>query len=340
MMRFQSDNVASAHPAVLDALAAANAADTGYDGDALSKSLNGRFSDLFETEVQAHWIATGTAANSLALASLCPPYGSIIAHEHSHIQNDECGAPEFYTHGAKLLLATGDGAKLTPETIATRAGSVPNDVHWAQPHAVSITNASEFGCVYSAQETAAIGDLCRSRGWGFHLDGARFANAVATLDATPADLAWRAGVDILSFGFVKNGGMNAEALVFFNLEKAAAFGAMRKRAGHLQSKGRFAAAQILALLDQDRWLTNARAANAGASKVAQAAASRLAAPTQANEVFVLMNTDEAAALRGQGFGFYDWGGIMARFVVSWDQPQTEIDALAEALVALGPLGPD
>ncbi len=333
-MRFLSDNAASAHPAVLDALSTANAPDVGYDGDALSKSLNSRFSDLFEADVTAYWIATGTAANSLALASLCPPYGSIICHEQSHIQNDECGAPEFYTHGAKLLLAGGDEAKLTPETISVRSASIPNDVHWAQPHAVSITNASELGCVYSAEETAAIGDLCRSKGWGFHLDGARFANAVAALGTAPADLTWRAGVDILSFGFVKNGGMNAEALIFFNREKAAAFAAMRKRAGHLQSKGRYAAAQILALLDQDRWLANARAANAGAAVLAQAAATRLVAPTQANEVFIRLDLAEADALRAQGFAFYDWSEDMARFVVSWDQPQAEIDALAAALQAL------
>ncbi len=329
-MRFLSDNVASVHPAVFEALAAANAPDAGYDNDALSKSLNRRFSDLFETDVQAFWIATGTAANSLALASLCPPYGSIIAHEESHIQNDECGAPEFYTHGAKLMLAGGDGAKLTPEAISARAASVPADVHWAQPHALSITNATEYGCVYSAEETAAIGELCKSKGWGFHLDGARFANAVAALDASPADLTWRAGVDILSFGFVKNGGMNAEALVFFSPKRAAAFGAMRKRAGHLQSKGRFAAAQLCAMLDNDIWLANAHAANAGAKILAAAAAPRLVNPVEANEVFIRLSPTEAAALREAGFAFYDWADGEARFVVSWDQPRDEIDALASA----------
>jgi threonine aldolase len=333
-MQFLSDNVARVHPAVLDAILAANAPDAGYDNDALSKSLDGAFSDLFEASVTAHWIATGTAANSLALACLCPPYGGIITHEAAHIQNDECGAPEFYTHGAKLLLAGGEGAKLTPESIAARADAIPADVHWAQPHAVSITNASELGCVYSGEETAAIGALCRARGWGLHLDGARFANAVAALGAHPADLTWRAGVDILSFGFVKNGGMNAEALIFFKPEQAAAFGAMRKRAGHLQSKGRFAAAQLLALLKEDRWLDNARAANMGATTLAAAAGARLAVPAQANEVFVRLSPSEAAALRARGFGFYDWEGGLARFVVSWDQAQQEIDALAAALVQI------
>jgi threonine aldolase len=335
-MRFLSDNVAGVHPAVFEALAAANAPDAGYDHDALSRSLDARFSELFGAPVRAFWIATGTAANSLALASLCPPHGSIICHEHSHIQNDECGAPEFYTHGAKLLLAGGAGARLTPEAITARAASIPADVHWAQPHAVSLTNATEYGCVYSAAQTAAIAELCRSRGWGLHLDGARFANAVATLGVAPADLSWRAGVDILSFGFVKNGGMNAEALIFFRPDQAAIFGALRKRAGHLQSKGRFAAAQILALLKDDLWLANARAANAGAAALARAAGDRLVCPTQANEVFIKLSRTEAAALRAQGFAFYDWAPGEARLVVSWDQPQFEIAALAAALAALGP----
>jgi threonine aldolase len=333
-MNFMSDNIASAHPAVLDAMLAANAPDTGYDGDALSRALDQRFSDLFETAVAAHWITTGTAANSIALASLCPPHGSIICHADAHIQNDECGAPEFYTHGAKLLLVDGPGAKLTAPAVAARVADIPQAVHWAQPHAVSITNASEYGCVYSAAETAEIGALCRAKGWGLHLDGARFANAVASLGASPADLSWRAGVDILSFGFVKNGGINAEALIFFDAGRAAAFGAMRKRAGHLMSKGRFAAAQLLALLDDDRWLNNARAANRGAARLAAAAPDRLVCPAQANEVFLRLAGPEAAALRAQGFGFYEWAPEQIRLVVSWDQPAAEIDALASALAAL------
>lgn len=333
-MQFLSDNVASVHPAVLEAIVAANAPDAGYDNDRLSKQLDARFSDIFETAVKAYWISTGTAANSLALACLCPPYRAIITHEEAHIQNDECGAPEFFTHGAKLLLAGGEQAKLTPTAISARAAQIPADVHWAQPHAVSITNATELGCVYSAGETAEIGALCRDKGWGLHLDGARFANAVASLDAHPADLTWRAGVDILSFGFVKNGGMNAEALIFFNPDQAAAFAAMRKRAGHLQSKGRFAAAQLLALLDNDIWLDNARSANRSAKALAEAAGARLAAPAQANEVFVTLSREEAAKLRAQGFGFYDWGSDMARFVVSWNQPDADILALVAALRSL------
>jgi threonine aldolase len=333
-MRFFSDNAASVHPAVLDALARANAVDTAYDGDALSQSLDAAFSNLFETPVRAFWIASGTAANSLALAALCPPYGSILCHRDAHIQNDECGAPEFYTHGAKLALIDGPGAKVTPDALTARLDAVPDGVHWAQPHALSITNATEYGCVYTPSEVAALGALCRARGLGLHMDGARFANAIAHLGCAPADITWRAGVDILSFGFVKNGGMSAEALVFFNPDLAAGFAERRKRAGHLLSKGRYSAAQLLALLDDDRWLANARAANAGAQALAASLGDRLIYPVEANEVFARMTAPEAARVRAQGFDFYDWAAGEVRFVVSWDQPEAEIAALAGALAAL------
>ena len=185
-MRFFSDNAAACCPEVMAALSAANRLDTAYDGDALSKRLDGAFSDLFGTEVRALWVATGTAANSLALAALCPPHGSIVCHRDAHIQNDECGAPEFYTHGAKLLLAEGEGAKLTPETVEALLATVRNDVHQVQPAALSITNATEYGLVYTPEEVAALSALARSRGLGFHMDGARFANAVARLGCHPA----------------------------------------------------------------------------------------------------------------------------------------------------------
>jgi threonine aldolase len=333
-MAFLSDNVARVHPAVLEAICAANEPDAGYDNDAISKSLNAAFSEVFETQVAAFWIATGTAANGLALASLCPPFGGIVCHEEAHIQNDECGAPEFYTHGAKLLLAGGAHAKLTPEAILARTQGIRKDVHWVQPHAVSITNATESGCAYSPDETRAIGGLCAANGWGLHVDGARFANAVAFLDVPPADLTWRAGVDILSFGFVKNGGMNAEALVFFKPDQAADFAARRKRAGHLQSKGRFAAAQLIAMLRDDLWLKNARQANWGAAQLGKAGRAFLAHPVEANEVFLNITPDQAQKLRQQGFSFYDWAPGQARFVVSWDQPESDTAALSSALAAL------
>ena len=333
-MRFFSDNAAAVHPAVLDAMARANQVDTAYDGDALSQSLDGVFSDLFETAVRAIWVSSGTAANALALAAFCPPYRGIVCHRDSHIENDEAGAPEFYTGGAKLILANGPGAKLSPDVIAARIDEIANDVHRVQPAAISITNATEYGLSYTPREVAAIGDLAKSRGLRFHMDGARFANAVVHTGASPADLTWRAGVEALSFGFIKNGGLSAEVLVCFDTTIADEIRIRRKRAGHLSSKGRYLAAQVLALLEGDVWLTNARAANAGAAALAAAAESRLLHPAEANEVFLRMTPTEALQLRTKGFEFYDWCTGEVRLVVSWDQPQREIDALARALSGL------
>ena len=333
-MRFFSDNAAPVCPEVLDALAAANSLDTAYDGDRRSQELDGRFSELFGTQVRALWVPTGTSANSLALAAMCPSYGGVICHEQAHIQVDECGAPVFYTGGATLLLGTGPGAKLTPDAIRAVADPIRPDVHQVQPHAVSITNATEYGLAYTPDEVAAIGDLCRARDWGLHMDGARFANAVAHLGCHPAEITWRAGVDALSFGFVKNGGMSAEALIFFKPELAEATLYRRKRAGLLFSKGRYLAAQILALLEGDLWLANGRAANAGARLLAQAAGNRLVYPVEANEVFLRLSTEEAAGLRALGFDFYDWGVGEARLVISWNQSEEAIRPLAEAIAAL------
>jgi threonine aldolase len=333
-MRFFSDNAASVCPEVLEALVRANGVDTAYDGDRLSGQLNAAFSDLFDTSVEVLWVSTGTAANSLALAALCPPFGSIVCHREAHIQNDECGAPEFYTGGAKLLLAEGAGAKLRPADVESVLAGLRNDVHEAQPAALSITNATEYGLVYAPAETAALGALCRSRGLRFHVDGARFANAVARLQCAPADLTWRAGVDALSFGFVKNGGLSAEALVFFDTSLADATRFRRKRAGHLLSKGRHLAAQLLAMVQDGLWLRNAGAANAGADLLAAAAGDRLVHPVEANEVFLKVTAEEAKALRAQGFDFYDWGQGEARLVVSWDQRERDIEALAAAIRAL------
>lgn len=333
-MRFFSDNAASVHPAVLDAMAHANQVDTAYDGDALSQSLDVAFSDVFEVPVTALWIPTGTAANALALASLCPPFGAILCHKDAHIQNDECGAPEFYTHGAKLALVDGDGAKITPDTLMAKLDASPDGVHWAQPRALSITNATEYGRVYAPEEVAALGKITKARGLGFHMDGARFANAIAHLGCHPADVTWRAGVDILSFGFVKNGGMSAEALIFFDPAAAAGAHERRKRGGHLLSKGRYMAAQLLAMLDGGLWLTNARAANAGAQLLAQAAGPRLIHHVEANEVFARMTPGEAEHLRGQGFDFYDWAKGEVRFVTSWDQSATDTVAFATAIAGL------
>jgi len=333
-MRFFSDNAASACAEVLAAVAAANRADVAYDGDAWSSRLNTVFSELFERDVEALWVSTGTAANALALACLCAPFGSIICHEDSHIQSDECGAPEFYTNGAKLMTGQGRGAKLEPAEIERIVASVRKDVHRMQPAALSITNATEYGLVYTPDELAALGELCRTHRLHFHVDGARFANAVVRLGCAPADLTWRAGVDVLSFGFVKNGGLSAEALVFFDKSLAEGVHQRRKRGGHLLSKGRYLAAQLLAMLEDEVWLRNARAANAGAARLAAAAGARLVLPVEANELFVKVSAQEASALRAKGFEFYDWADGEIRLVVSWDQPEAEIEALASALAAL------
>ncbi|MCW3837187.1 threonine aldolase family protein [Sphingomonas canadensis] len=333
-MRFFSDNAAPVHPAVLEAMAAADSMDTAYDGDRWSRQLDGRFSELFETEVRVLWVPSGTAANCLALGALCQPWGGIVCHAAAHIAGDEAGAPAFYTHGATLIPVDGPGAKLTPDAIREVAGRIRPDVHQTQVHAISITNATEYGLTYSPGEVAAIGALARERGWGLHMDGARFANAVAHLGCSPAELTWRAGVDALSFGFVKNGGMNAEALVFFRPELAAPTLVRRKRAGLLLSKGRYLAAQLLAMLDGDLWLENGRAANAGARLLAQAAGARLVFPVEANEVFVRLTAEEAAKLRGLGFDFYDWGVGEARLVTSWNQGAEAVKPLAEAIAAL------
>ena len=333
-MRFFSDNAAAAHPAVMEAIAASNRLDTAYDGDALSEKLDSAFSELFEREVRALWVSTGTAANCLALAALCPPYGGIICHKDAHIEVDEAGAPGFFTGGAKLILVDGPGAKVTPETVEAAISGIRKDVHQVQPRALSVTNATEYGLTYSAEEVAALGEVAKRHGLAFHMDGARFANAVVSTEANPADLTWRAGVEAMSFGFVKNGGLNAEAIILFRTELADEIAVRRKRAGHLSSKGRMLAAQILALLKDGLWLDNARSANAAAQMIGSAAGDRLIYPVEANEIFIRANPAEAGALRAKGFDFYDWGPDEIRFVTSWDQSGEPVEQLAAAIAAL------
>ena len=333
-MRFFSDNAAPAHPKVIEAIVASNRLDTAYDGDEWSARLDGAFSDLFGTEVRALWVSTGTAANCLALAALCPPYGAILCHRDAHIEVDEAGAPAFFGGGSKLMLLDGPGAKVTPEAVEATCDRVRPDVHQVQPHALSITNATEYGLAYRASEIAALGDVAKRSGLAFHLDGARLANAVAFTGESLADLTWRSGVDALSFGFIKNGGLNAEAVILFRTDLADEIAVRRKRAGHLLSKGRMAAAQILALLEDGLWLDNARAANAAALTLAAAAPDRLVYPVEANELFLGMTADEAASLRAQGFDFYDWGPGEIRLVTAWDQQGESVERFAQAIAVL------
>lgn len=334
--QFLSDNAASVHPAVWAAMQVADAVDAPYDGDAGSQALDAKMSALFGRECAVLWVATGTAANCLALATMVQPHGGVVCHREAHIEQDEGGAPGFYLHGAKLLLAAGTenigGAKLTPEAIRAVIDPIRHDVHQVQPHAISITQASEYGCVYRPEEVAAIGALAKERGLGLHVDGARFANAAAFLECSPAEAVGPA--DALSFGFVKNGGLGAEAIVFFDPALADVARYRRKRAGHLQSKGRFLAAQIHAMLDSDVWLHNARAANAAAQAISDNAGERLMHPVEANEVFLRCTTEEREALRSQGFGFYDWGIEAARFVTAWNTGQAAATALGKAISRL------
>ena len=333
-LRFFSDNAATVHPAVMEALAAANHVDTAYDGDALSQSLDAAFSDLFETDCEVVWIATGTAANSIILAHFVRPWQGILCYEEAHIEVDECGAPTFYSGGAQLMTLPGAGAKIDVEALKRRIAGIRKDVHQVQPAAISITNATEYGLAWRRSEIGAISEVAKASGMKLHMDGARFANAVAFLDCAPADVTWRAGVDALSFGFTKNGAMMAEALVFFGGSGGAGVRELKKRGGHLLSKGRFVAAQIRAMLKDDLWLANARAANAGAAALAAACGSRLLHPVEANELFVRISAEEAAGLRAQGFDFYDWGDGAIRLVVSWDQDAAAVAPLAAAIARL------
>lgn len=332
--RFFSDNAAAVHPAVMEALSAANHVDTAYDGDALSQSLDAAFSDLFETDCEVVWIPTGTAANSIILAHFVRPWQGILCYEEAHIEVDECGAPAFYSGGAKLMTLPGRGAKIDAEALKTRLSAIRKDVHQVQPAAISITNATEYGLAWRPEEVGAISEVARAEGLKLHMDGARFANAVAFAGCAPADVTWRAGVDALSFGFTKNGAMMAEAIVFFGGSGGAGVRELKKRGGHLLSKGRFVAAQIRAMLKDDLWLANARAANAGAAAIAAACGDRLMYPVEANELFVKLTAEEAAQLRSAGFDFYDWGVGAARLVTSWDQDSTSVAPLAAAIAAL------
>lgn len=332
---FMSDNAASACPEVMHAvLAAAPAQPAGYDGDDWSRRLDSLFSAMFGRPCAVLPVGTGTAANALALACLVPPWGAVACHTEAHVHVDECGAPEFFTGGAKLLLCPGDHGKLTPAGIDAALASHRGDVHQVQMAALSITQATECGTVYSAAEVAALAAHANARGWRLHMDGARFANAVAHLGCAPADMV--AGVDALSFGCIKNGGLSAEAIVLFDLALADQLRWRRKRAGQMPSKGRFNAAQIIAMVEDDVWLRNARAANAGAQALAAAAATRLLHPVEANELFVQLAPGEADRLRAQGFLFYDWGDAgsdQIRLVVSWDTPAEAVERLARALAA-------
>jgi threonine aldolase len=335
-MNFTSDNAAGVSPGIMTALAEANrGAANAYGADAISRRLDGLFSELFEREVAVFPVATGTAANALALACLTPPWGVVYCHREAHVEVDECGALEFYS-GARLALLPGAHAKLDADALQAALAAAHKGVeHHSQPAAVTITQATEAGAVWRPDEVARIGAIARAHGLPLHMDGARFANAAAALGRPPAELTWRAGVDVLSFGATKNGAMAAEAVVFFDPARAAELRYRRKRAGHLFSKMRFLSAQLEACLKDDLWLRNARHANACARRLAEGLAAlpgaRLAHPCEANEVFVELPEPAIARLQQAGVGFHRWSGQVVRLVCAWDTALADVErALALA----------
>lgn len=334
-MRFQSDNAAAVCPEVMAAVAAANVPGLAYDADAWSARLDGVLSDWFGRPARAFALGTGTAANGLALAALCPVYGATLCETYAHVNTDECGAPEFFSGGGKLRPIPGEHGKLSVGALEAEFARLRGDVHESPVKALSISQATESGTVYTPGEVGALADLAHARGWRVHMDGARFANAVAHLGCTPGEAT--PGVDALALGCIKNGGMGAEALVLFDPALADEVAFRRKRAGQMPSKGRFRAAELIAMIESGAWARNARAANAGAARLAGAAGARLIHPVQANELFVRVGENGATRLREQGFTFYDWspdGPGAARLVVAWDTPSDHIEALATALATL------
>ena len=336
-MNFASDNTAGVAPEIMTALSQANEGFTlGYGNDDWTRRVEKKFCELFERDVAVFLVSTGTAANALSLSVLCPPWGAVLCHADSHIENDECGAPEFYTGGAKLVHVSGARALIDPEALRVASRLNRGDVHCVQPSVVSITQASELGTLYSLAHTSAIGEVCREAGLGLHMDGSRFANAVAALGASPAELTWKAGVDILSFGATKNGALGVEAIVLFDKKWADELGFRRKRGGHLSSKMRFLAAQMDAYLADDLWLANARAANGAAARLDAGLRAipgvEVEGAVEANMLFVRLPQAMIDGLLAQGFRFYTdrWGPGVVRLVTSFLTTADDVDRLLEA----------
>ncbi|MBS9477546.1 threonine aldolase family protein [Ancylobacter radicis] len=336
-----SDNGVGVSPQILAALSAANhGAMYSYGADEISARVERRLAALFEREVAVFLVSTGTAANALSLAAFTPPWGAVLCHADSHIEKDECGAVEFFAAGARLVHVAGDaGGRLDPEALAVAAQMNKGDVHGVQPACVSVTQISEFGALYSPDHLNAIGAVCRAAGLKLHMDGARFANAVAASGARPADITWKAGVDVLSFGATKNGAMGVEAVVLFDLDKAQELAFRRKRAGHLSSKMRFLAAQMDAYLEGDLWLANARHANAMAARLEAGlravAGVEVVQPAEANMLFVRLPQTAIDTLLAQGFRFYAdrWGAGVIRLVTAFATTGEDVDAFVAGVRA-------
>lgn len=334
-MRFLSDNTSSACPEMLAALSEVNHGLThAYGEDEWTERLERSFGEFFGTPVRVFAVSTGTAANSLSIATLSPPYGAVYCHEEAHIVTDECGAPGFFSGGAQLATLPGEHGRIAPATLSAVLSARRIDVHTVQPAVLSLTQATELGTAYPAAHLAELAAVAHKHGLKVHMDGARFANALAFLDCHPGEITWRAGVDVLSFGATKNGALAAEAVVFFTAALVADFELRRKRAGHLLSKSRYVAAQLLAYLEGGLHRRNAERTNTLAQRIGRAAGTTLLHPVEANEVFLALGVKRRQALREAGFEFYDWGAESsgeARLVVSWNQPEADVAALCAAL---------
>ncbi|WP_150049455.1 threonine aldolase family protein [Methylomonas rhizoryzae] len=348
-MNFASDNWAGAHPVIAQRLLdAASGFAAPYGVSEQDKHIEQRFNELFEREVAVFFVGTGTAANSLALATVNRPGGVSFCHREAHMLEDECGAPEFFTHGARLAPVDGDFGKINPQQLkAEIARFPPGFIHAGQPMAISITQATEIGTLYQPEHIAAIADIAKQHDLPLHMDGARFANALAALALTPAQMTWKLGVDIVSFGATKNGCWCAEALVFMHPDQAKDLPFIRKRAAQLFSKSRFIACQFDAYLEGDLWLQMANHANAMAARlqqgIAASSSARLAWPAEANEVFAVFSEPVAARLRQNGAVFYPWnpprarpgllkdGEILVRLVASFATRQHEVDRFVDLL---------
>lgn len=346
IMDFRSDNTAGASEKVLAALVAANGGTkTAYGVDDLTVEVEKRFAEIFERDVAVFLVATGTAANSLALSCFTPPWGAVLCHVESHVCEDECGAPELFSAGAKMLGLPGMNGKLTPTAVARQLAKMPPDTSRNSiATTLSITQATEAGTVYTLPEIAALTEMARSRNLAVHMDGARFANALVTLGCSPAQMSWKQGVDILTFGATKNGCLAAEAIIFFEPSKAGEMSFRRKRSGHTLSKGRLLSAQMEAYLDNGHWLDLAKRANASAQKLEDSLRSlpgaRIGFPRQANEVFAILPDALDRKLRAAGAQYHLWspdsllpknmpkaGEAIYRFVCSFRTGLRDIEAL-------------
>nr|WP_274425905.1 low specificity L-threonine aldolase [Chelativorans sp. YIM 93263] len=347
-MNFASDNWAGAHPAINKALAAQDGFATAYGQSELDRAVEERFCEIFEREVAVFFVATGTAANSLSMALVNRPGGVIFTHEQAHMHEDECGAPEYLTGGARICGIHGPLGRIDSASLDAAIRRYPAEfVHAGQPMTASITQSTEIGTIYTLDEITAIAETCRAHDLPLHMDGARFANALVALGTTPAEMTWKRGVDILSFGATKNGCWCAEAVVVFDPAKARDMPFLRKRAAHLFSKSRFIAAQFDAYFSNELWLKNARHANAMATRLAEhfenADHVRLLRKPQANEIFAILDEAAAKKLTDEEVSFHPWtmpedsqkelrpDEALYRFVTSFATTAEDVDALGAIL---------